>query len=65
MMDKMVKIAAHIKMSNKLYVLQMYQDIVQRVQEKVSVKQRKKRGQIERKLKNNVKSGDNIGESFN
>ena len=64
MIDKMVKIAAHTKKSNKQHVLQMHQEIVRRVKEKVSMKQKKRRGQIERKLRNIVKSGGDIGESF-
>ena len=58
--EKVVKISSAVKKTSKIHVMKMHEEITKRVQVKVAEKQRKKRAQLERKLKDAVKSGSDL-----
>ena len=60
MIENVVKISSVIRKNNKCHVMEMHEEIFKRVQVKVAKKQRKKRAQLERKLKEAMKSGSDL-----
>ena len=60
MIENVVKISSVVRKNNKCHVIAMHDEISKRVQLKVAEKQRKKRAQLERKLKEAMKSGSDL-----
>ena len=60
MIENVVKISSVIRKNNRCHVIEMHEEISKRVQVKVAEKQRKKRAQLERKLKEALKSGSDL-----
>ena len=60
MIENVVKILSVIRKNNRYHVIEMHKEISKRVQVKVAEKQRKKKAQLERKLKEAMKSGSDL-----
>ena len=60
MIMKVVRISSRVKKQNKIQVIKMHEDISNRVKVKIAEKQKKRRGQIERKLRGVIKDGEDI-----
>ena len=57
-----IRVSAKIKRTNKMSVLELHREIANRVHAKVAMKQKKERGQIERKLRDITKAGGRISD---
>ena len=58
MITRIVNISSNITKKNSSHVLKMHQDIINRVHKKIALKQKKRRGQIERMLRDNFESSN-------
>ena len=58
--SKVIKISAHLKNNNKQHILRMHKEISERVKLKIDQKKKRRRGHIERKLREIVRVGGDI-----
>ena len=64
MITRIVNISSNIKKKNSSDVLKMHEDITNCVQEKILLKQKKRRGHIEQMLRDNFEAGCYVLEGF-
>ena len=64
MITRIVNISSNIKKKNSSHVLRIHEDITNRVHEKIALKQKKRRGQIEQMLRVNFEAGCNVLEGL-
>ena len=64
MITRIVNISSNMKKRDSSHVLNMHEDITNRVHEKIALKHKKRRGQIERMLRDNFEAGCNVLEGL-